>query len=162
MPCYATNRSAPITCRMQLSGPEFPWIGNLGQCCRSQSSNRNGKLWAELEENALSNFVETKDHKGGALRNKEMQKAPKKRSPQRDWAAALGERWARTLYAYFNYRTGSVNDLQLLILLNISIILIGGALRHYLVVKDLPTGATPTLGQDLYRVGTCMGPTYNL
>ena len=126
---------------------------------RSLSLKRNGKLWAELEKNALSNFVDSKDQKQRAERGREDQQAPGRRSAQQDWVAALGERWARTLYAYFNYRTGSVNDLQLLIILNVSIILIGGALRHYLVVKDLPTGAAPTLGQDLYRVRTCMVPS---
>lgn len=61
--------------------------------------------------------------------------------------------WAyhRTLMALCAL-AGSVNDLGLLILLNISIVLFGGVLRHFLVHKDLPGGATPTLGQDLYRV----------
>ena len=58
---------------------------------------------------------------------------------------------ARTIYTYFNYRTGSGNDLLLLILLNLTILLVGAFLRHFLVHKSLPGGATPTLGQDLYR-----------
>ncbi len=47
---------------------------------------------------------------------------------------------------------GTTSDLQFLIGLNLSIIFIGGALRHFIIYKNLPSGATPTLGQDLYRV----------
>jgi hypothetical protein len=141
-----TDQPAPVNCL----NPHATLASMSHHRCRTQSSGKNDKLWADLEKNALSSFVEGKD-KRKAVQARQAE-APSKGSAQQQWAAALGERWARTLYAYFNYRTGSVNDLQLLILLNISIILVGGALRHFLVVKDLPGGATPTLGQDLYRV----------
>lgn len=47
---------------------------------------------------------------------------------------------------------GSTSDLQFLIGLNLSIIFIGAGLRHFLIYRSLPSGATPTLGQDIYRV----------
>lgn len=47
---------------------------------------------------------------------------------------------------------GSTNDLQLLILLNLTIIIIGSTLRHFIIHRNLPNGAEPTFGQDLYRV----------
>lgn len=52
----------------------------------------------------------------------------------------------------FEDMQGSTSDLQFLILLNLTIILIGGGLRHFLLHRNLPSGGTPTLGQDLYRV----------
>ncbi|KAK9908516.1 hypothetical protein WJX75_009020 [Coccomyxa subellipsoidea] len=71
---------------------------------------------------------------------------------QSHWYEQLGERWARALYSYYNWRTGSTSDLQFLIGLNLSIIFIGAGLRHFLIYRSLPSGATPTLGQDIYRV----------
>lgn len=47
---------------------------------------------------------------------------------------------------------GSTSDLQFLIGLNLSIIFIGAGLRHFLIYRSLPSGATATLGQDIYRV----------
>ena len=48
---------------------------------------------------------------------------------------------------------GSSNDLQLLILLNLTIIFIGTVLRHFIITRNLPSGGEPSFGQDVYRVG---------
>ena len=47
---------------------------------------------------------------------------------------------------------GSSNDLQLLILLNLTIIFIGTVLRHFIITRNLPSGGEPSFGQDVYRV----------
>ena len=61
----------------------------------------------------------------------------------------------KTIFNCVNGLQGSTNDLQLLILLNLTIIIIGSTLRHFIIHRNLPNGSEPTFGQDIYRVRVC-------
>ncbi|CAL5229603.1 g12963 [Coccomyxa viridis] len=105
-------------------------------------------IFKDLEKTALNPFIDAKDASNGTAaqgRRDDQQR-------QESWQQMMGERWARALYSYYNWRTGSTNDLQLLILLNLTIIIIGSTLRHFIIHRNLPNGSEPTFGQDIYRV----------
>lgn len=70
-------------------------------CHRSQTAPKD-KLWLDLEKTAMNPFSETKSGAQMGTRQRREEEA------RGHWyESQLGERWARALYSYYNWRTVS-------------------------------------------------------
>lgn len=70
-------------------------------CHRSQTAAKD-KLWLDLEKTAMNPFSETKPGTQIGSRQRREEEA------RGHWyESQLGERWARALYSYYNWRTVS-------------------------------------------------------
>lgn len=66
---------------------------------RSQTASKD-KLWTELEKTAMNPFSESKNGSQSAHHRRQREEVA-----QSHWYEQLGERWARALYSYYNWRT---------------------------------------------------------
>lgn len=105
----------------------------------SRSVSFGDRMWQSLAEGA-SDITRFLDDTAA--------QAPSKKKFKWSWT----DFWGKLLYNYYNWRQDTVSDLQLFVLVNCSLLVLGGVIRRSLVDSDSVGDKLTSYWQDLYEV----------